>query len=321
MNPLVEFRVFGELIALYRDLRPALVHHVSLKAVLYGGIAARVAKIQRSVSSLTGMGYLFSASSLSARFVALLVRFGLRVALRGSLRRVIVQNRDDLRTLAARGVVPSHRIDLIRGSGVDLARFRRQPLPTGTPTVLLVARMLVDKGVVEFLDAAELLLERGVQARFVLVGGVDAHNPASLSEHYIAGRQRGSDIEWLGQRRDVADLLRSSTIVCLPSYHEGLPKVLLEAAATGRPMVATDIPGCREVVVHDVTGLLVPVREVEALADAIQSLLEDPARCERLGAAARAKAEAEFGADRIVAQTLDVYSNLLSSEADSDVLA
>lgn len=321
MNPLVELRVISELVALYRDLRPALVHHVSLKAVLYGGIAARVAKIPRTVSSFTGMGYLFSASSLPSRFAARLVRFGLRFSLRGNLRRVIIQNRDDMRTLAARGIVPAERIDLIRGSGVDLTEFPWQPLPTGRPIVLLVARMLVDKGVVEFLDAAELLLARGVPARFMLVGGVDAHNPASLSEHYIAGRQRGSDIEWLGQRRDVAALLRASTVVCLPSYHEGLPKVLLEAAATGRPMVATDIPGCREVVVHGVTGLLVPVREVKALADAIQSLLEDPVRCQRLGAAARSKAEAEFGVAGVVDRTLDIYANLLTSEADRDVPA
>jgi glycosyltransferase involved in cell wall biosynthesis len=312
-----EIRVVGELVALYRRLRPTLVHHVALKAVLYGGIAAQIAGIPRTVSSFTGMGYLFSAAGVRSRSLALLVRFGLRASLRGSLRRVIVQNSDDARSLAGHGIVPTQRIDLIRGSGVNLEAFARQPSPAGTPIVLLVARMLVDKGVVEFLDAAELLLARGVRARFVLVGGVDAENPASLSDRYMAARQRPLQIEWLGHRSDVAALLHASTVVCLPSYHEGLPKALLEAAATGRPMVATDIAGCREVVVHGVTGLLVPPREVKPLADAIQSLLDDPALCERLGSAARAKAEAEFGINKVVAQTLDVYRRLLGSDERS----
>lgn len=311
VNPVAELRVVWELVALYRRLRPALIHHVALKAVLYGGIAARVVGMPRTVSSFTGMGYLFSASGRLARVTAYLVRSGLRFALHGRSRRVIVQNADDRRSLVAHRVVAEQQLCLIRGSGVDLEAFARQPLPEGTPVVLLVARMLIDKGVVEFLDAADLLLDRGVRARFLLAGGVDAQNPASLSEEYLAKRQRGSEIEWLAQRSDVYELLCASTVVCLPSYHEGLPKSLLEAAATGRPLVATDIPGCREIVVHGVTGLLVPSRKVEPLADAIQSLLDDRALCERLGGAARSKAEAEFGIDRVVASTLDVYASLL----------
>ncbi len=221
MNPVAEIRVMSELVRLYRRVRPTLIHHVSLKSVLYGGIAARIAGIRRTVNSFTGMGYLFSATGWFPRFVRSFLWMGLRLCLGGNLRRAIVQNQEDLRSLVSRGVITRDRIDLIRGSGVDLGMFGFQPLPSGIPVVLLVARMLADKGVVEFLDAAELLLARGVRARFVLAGEVDLQNPASLTKEYLAARQRGSDIEWLGHCRDVVALMRDSTIVCLRPITKG----------------------------------------------------------------------------------------------------
>jgi glycosyltransferase involved in cell wall biosynthesis len=304
INPFREFHTLLRLIRLYRRERPDIAHHVSMKPVLYGSIAARLSRTGRVVNALAGMGWLFTSTSGLASALKPLVRRALSRVLRSGI--VIVQNPDDERLVADLGV-PHAGIRRIAGSGVDLQRFSPTPEPGGVPAVVLPARLLWDKGVGEFVAAATALRRRGVAARWLLAGMPDPDNPASVPQRRIDAWVAEGAVEHVGWIDDMPAVLAASAIVCLPSYREGLPKALIEAAAAGRPVVTTDVPGCREVVREGENGLLVPVRDVERLADALQTLLLDPALRQRMGARGREIAESEYGIEAVVAQTLALY--------------
>ena len=206
------------------------------------------------------------------------------------------------------GLVPPLNAVLIRGAGVDLDRFHPAPEPPPPVTVLLPARMLRDKGVFEFLAAAKRLGERGLGARFLLAGGVDSENPAAISEAELRLAAQTAGVQWLGHRTDMASLLGQTHVVCLPSYREGLPLALLEAAAAGKAIVATDVPGCREIVIDGLTGLLVRARDVQELATALEALILDPELRGRLGAEARAFCAKNFGVEAVIKATLELYA-------------
>jgi glycosyltransferase involved in cell wall biosynthesis len=218
--------------------------------------------------------------------------------------RVILQNRDDAEHLGASDAV------VIPGSGVDLAEYAPAPEPAGIPLVVLPSRMLRDKGVHEFVEAARALKRAGVAARFALVGAPDPENPASIAEAHLNAWAREGAVEWWGWREDMAAVFRESAVVCLPSWREGLPKVLAEAAAAGRPIVTCDVPGCREVVRDGENGFLVPPRRPDALAVALGKLVQDAALRKALGEAGRRRAQA-FSVETVVEQTLKVYRELL----------
>ena len=222
-----------------------------------------------------------------------------------------VQNPDDRELLLRERLIDASHIRLIRGSGVDLTRFIPGAPAAGPPIVLLMSRMLWDKGVGEFVAAARLIKSRGVNARFVLVGDPDAENPAAILVEQLSQWHSEGVVEWWGQRDDPEKVLVQASLVVLPSYREGLPTVLVEAAACGRPMIATDVPGCREVVKHGVTGVLVPPREATPLASAIAELLGDQQRCALMGQRARELAEREFGLPAVIDRTLAVYRELI----------
>ncbi len=307
-NPLDHWRAWREILRLYRELRPYLVHHVALKPTIFGGLAARCASVTRVVSAVTGLGFVFSSGSLRARMLRPLLRRLLATALRGERHWVIVQNQDDRDTLVRDRLAPAERVVLIRGAGVPTDVFHPGESASGIPIVLLVSRMLWDKGVGEFARAAAAIKARGMPARFRLVGAPDPDNPSAVPAAQLESWQRAGVVECLGHREDVAALLREATIFCLPTrYGEGVPRSLLEAAATGLALVATDTPGCREVVRHRETGLLVPPGDQQALEDGVAELLADPALRARLGSAARALAEREFSLPRIIEETLAVY--------------
>jgi glycosyltransferase involved in cell wall biosynthesis len=198
---------------------------------------------------------------------------------------------------------------LIRGSGVDLERFRPHPEISGTPCVVLPARLLTDKGIREFCTAADLLAERNVDCEFVLAGPLDPDNPSGISRPELDKLVQLGHVTWVGQQGDMPDVLRNSHVVVLPSYREGMPKALIEAAAAGRPIVTTDVPGCRDVVEDGVSGIIVPVRNALALANAIEELVASPELRKTYGLAGRRKAEAEFGVKAVVAQTLALYES------------
>ncbi len=294
---------------LYQRLKPDLVHQVAQKAVVYGSLAVRLQLRARPavVNALAGMGYTFLATGVraSARRAGMLRAY--RLLLSGPRHMLILQNADDVRFFVDNEILPAERIRLIRGSGVDLSAFAARPEPDGPPVVALAARLLWHKGVREFVEAALALKGHWPEVRFVLVGDPDEGNPAAVPGAVLAGWVRDGIVEHWGHRRDMPAVLASTHIVCLPSYREGLPKVVLEALACGRPVVASHEPGCREAVQDGVDGLLVPVANSVALATAIDSLLRDPDRRRRMGAAGRAKVEAEFGVEHVSASTLEVY--------------
>jgi glycosyltransferase involved in cell wall biosynthesis len=307
-----EVRTLLELVSLYRRLRPDLVHHVTVKPTLYGGLAARLVGVPVIVNAMTGLGYVFTSSSLRARLIRAVARWPLRLACRRRNVTMIFQNPEDRDTFVRLGLSRQDATVLIRGSGVNTAVYFPSNQPAaGSPIVMLVSRMLWDKGVAEFVEAARILKEGGAAARFVLVGGTDP-NPSSVPEPVLKGWSDAGIVEWWGRQDDMPSVWRQAQIACLPSYAEGLPKSLLEAAATGLPLVATDIPGCREVVREEVTGLLVPKADAKRLAAALGDLIADASRRRAFGANARRIAEAEFTVERVVARTLELYAALLS---------
>jgi glycosyltransferase involved in cell wall biosynthesis len=309
-NPWNEVASIIELVRLYRRERPDIVHHVAMKPVIYGSLAALLARVPYVVNALAGFGYIFTSTQVRARLLRRPVRAALRKLLTVGEGRTIVQNPDDARALRELGI-PEARIAVIPGSGVDTQAFEPAPEPEGPVVVCMVARMLWDKGVGELVAAARLLKPELPSLRIWLVGPPDVENPASIPESQLTRWVDEGILEWLGQQQDVAALWRQAHIAVLPSYREGLPKSLLEAAASGRPMVAADVPGCREIVVDNETGLLVPARDSIALAGALRRLAGDAALRQRMGAAARHRAVEHFSQERIASETLALYRSLV----------
>jgi len=310
-HPLQELGTLLALVRLFRRLRPDVVHLVTIKPVLYGGIAARIARVPGMVAAISGLGFVFLSSSLKMRLVRAVVARLYRIALGHPNSRVIFQNANDRDLLKSLGAVREDQVVIIRGAGVDLDAYRPTPEPPAPPVVVtMVARLLRDKGVQEFVQAAKLLRERGVPVTMQLVGGLDAGNPASATQADVDAWQQEGCVEALGERSDVAALYAAAHIAVLPSYREGLPKSLIEAAACGRAVVTTDVPGCRDAIEPDVTGLLVPVRDAAALADAIVRLAEDAALRQSMGTAGRALAEREFDINQVARIHVALYDAL-----------
>ena len=312
LNPFAELRTVLEIVSLYWKVKPDIVHHVALKPVLYGSLAARVAGIPSVVNALAGMGFVFSSASMKAKVLRPFIRFLFKVLLAGRKRRLILQNSDDVSMFVNDRIVPRETVRLIRGSGVDISKFSPSPEPDGVPVVVLPARLLRDKGVCEFVEAARRLRSAGVLGRFVLVGEIDPENPSSLSKHDVKKLTDEGIVECPGWSSDMASVFAEANLVCLPSYREGLPKALLEALACGRAVVTTDVPGCREVVKHKYNGLLVPPRDAGVLADALKSLILQPSVRREMGRRGRMFVETEFSSARVIDETLSVYGELLS---------
>jgi len=314
VNLISESAMLARLVALYRTEKPDLVHHVAMKPVLYGSLAARLTGVPHVVNALAGLGYVFTSGQLKARILRPVIGGAFRMILGGRGSRLILQNQDDQALFIRKRFIQTERIALIKGSGVDTTVFSPTPEPPGTPVVMLASRMLWDKGVKEFVDAARLLKTRGVEARFILVGDTDRHNPCAIPQEQLKAWHTEGAVEWWGYRKDMSAVFAESHIVCLPSFYgEGVPKVLIEAAACGRPIVTTDAPGCREIVKDGVNGLLVPVRTVAELAHAVQRLVEHPGVRRTMGMKGRELVVNEFSEQRVVADTMAVYASLLNS--------
>lgn len=316
-NPWKELKLLRRLVGIYRAEAPAVVHHVALKPILYGTIAARVAGVPRIVNAPVGMGYAFSSSTCKAKLIRPFVVLAYRSLMNPSNGHVVVENPDDRQFLVDMRMADPHRLSVIKGAGVDLKQFTSVEEPKGVAVVALIARMLWDKGVGEFVQAAELLREERIEARFVLVGGRDPDNPAAITEAQLMSWRKSGSVEWWSHRQDMPNVYKTVNIVCLPSYREGLPKVLIEAAACGRAIVTADVPGCREVVRNGVNGLLVPGRNTMALAQAIKNLILDEGLRRKMGQEGRKIAEKWFSVDTINRETLLLYDALLSQVRNS----
>lgn len=306
-----ELRLFAAFLRLIRRVRPDLVHHVAMKPGVFGGAASRLLRVPAVVHAVTGLGFLFTREDAASRAIRAALLPLWRYALHHPNARAIFQNPDDMAMFLARGLAPAEGSLLIRGTGVDLAKFAPRPAREDPPVVMFPARLLGDKGVNEFVAAARLLRAQGVRARFVLVGRRDPLNPTDVGEATLQAWLREGTVEWWGFRDDMPDTLNRADVVCTPSYREGAPRGLIEAAACGLPIVATDAPGCREVVRDGENGLLVPVRDAAATAAAIGRLLDEPALRIRMGERSRTLAVELFSVERFVADTLAVYRQVL----------
>ena len=313
LNPITELITIFRLRTILKRIKPDIVHNVALKPVVLGSLAAQFAGVQNIVNAPVGMGYVFTSEENRARILRPVVNALIRYSLGRQVRRVIIENNDDFNNLVASGFAKKDSIALIKGAGVDTKKFDYKPEPDGQVRVIMVSRLLRDKGVQEFIDAAKLVKARESTVQFVLVGDVDEGNPTSLTADQLTDLRKSRDVTWLGARTDIAELLAASHVACLPSYREGLPKSLIEAASAGRPIVTTDVPGCREVVTHMVNGLLIQPRDVTALATAIEKLVNDPQLRESMGKENRQKAESEYANEMIIAQTHGVYDSFYKS--------
>jgi len=312
-NPFEEIRTFYALWRVLVKLKPDLVHFVTIKPYLYGGIAARLTRAPGVVSAVAGLGNVFIQKNWKGRFFRALL-FPLYLPAFGHPNQcVIVHNDDDSKFLVAWGVLDPQKVRLLRGSGVCLAKFSQFDEPEGVPTICFAARLLREKGVHDFVSAAKLLHKRGTHAKFWLAGDVDSKNATGLTEQDLRDIREEGTVELLGYQRDIPGLYARSHIVCLPSFYgEGIPKSLIEAAAASRAIVTTDHPGCRDAIIPNVSGLLVPIKNPEKLADALQWLIEHPQERVAMGKAGRELAEREFTIERIVREHLDIYRELLN---------
>jgi glycosyltransferase involved in cell wall biosynthesis len=311
-GPINLIKLFVTLLYLFWKLRPDVLHLVTIKPVLVGGAAARLSPVRGVVFAVSGLGHVFIASSLSGKLRQNIVKAWYRFVLGCRNMRIIFQNPDDRDTLMAATGLLNSKVEMIRGSGVDLTQYTVAAEATGVPMVLFPARLLADKGVFEFVSAARLLRAKGLAARFVLAGLVDTANPTSVSQGDLDAWLAEGVVEHWGYRSDMPQVLASTSIVVLPSYREGMPKALLEAAACGRVVVTTDVPGCRDAIEPGVTGVLVPVREVESLANTIELLLTHPEQRKTMGIAGRRLAEQEFDVHAVVDKHLAIYQRLLA---------
>lgn len=313
INPLADMRLIVALYRWYRQERPDVVHHFTIKPVIYGSIAARLAGVRRIVNTITGLGYVYTERKGALR---LLVDQLYRLAL-GFAQRIFFQNEDDRGLFISRGLVSREKTSLVPGSGVDIDHFHpgyifeQQPAKSGEVVVLMLSRLLRDKGIYEFVEAARMVIAAVPNVKFQVLGEIDRRNPSAVSSEEVEAWQFKGILRWLGHTDEVRPHISRADIVVLPSYREGTPRSLLEASAMGKPVIATDVVGCREAVEHDVTGLLVPVRNAGALASAIMTLAGDPATRTRMGAAGREKMIRQFDEQIVIGLAIKAYNGAL----------
>jgi len=310
-NPLTELAAVRAILDLYRRERPDFVHQFNAKPILYGSLAARLTGVRAVVDTIPGLGPLFDTPGVWGMKLRMVSRVYAAV-FAGNRVRVIVQNPDDRREMLDRGIVPDQRLTLIRGSGVDVHHWTPGEEGTGTPTVILASRLIWAKGLAELAEASRQLRRDGVAVRVLVAGEPDPESRDRVPAETLRAWEAEGLIEWIGFRDDLRDVVRSAAFAVLPSYYkEGVPKSLLEALAAGKPILTTDAPGCREVVVPGENGLLVPPRDAPSLACAMKRLLADRALRARMGARSRAMALEQFSDDSVNARIIDVYREVL----------
>ncbi|AXE91467.1 glycosyltransferase family 4 protein [Paraburkholderia sp. DD10] len=318
LNPLREVTLLMWLVRFLRREQPDLVHGFTIKCAVYGSLSSRLAGVAVRVNAVAGMGYVFSSRDVKAIVLRPLVRRVMRTAFGGKGSMLILQNPDDLALFRTANIVDERAIRVIKGSGVNISRFKPRseeadPLEAQPLRVVLAGRLLWDKGIAEYVEAARILKAEGRSVRCILAGTPDPGNPAAVDENLLRGWVRDGLVEWLGHVSDMPALFAETDVAVLPSYREGLPKSMIEAAACALPLIITDAPGCREVVgIDGEEGLVVPVRDGRALAGAIRRLDDDRALARKLGEAARQKALREFDEQIIIERTLAVYREVLA---------
>lgn len=302
INPLAELVAIKDFIKILKQSRPDIVHIFTLKAILFFGLVARFYKVPSLVLTFTGMGYLYTNPSFKAKCLKFLTELGLRIVFSYSKTVLSVQNQFDYQQLCS--IYPKLKGRVIPGSGVDINIYSPQQRTSEKLVIILPARMLKDKGIVEFVAAARQLYQK---AKFVLVGGIDLSYPDALSQQQLEAWVCEGVVEWWGYQSNMKDVYAQADIICLPSYREGMPRVLLEAAACGLPIVTTDVPGCRDVVIEGETGFIVPAQSSRLLANALEQLIDNKLLCHKMGVKGREFVVRHCSVDEIVKQTVDLY--------------
>jgi glycosyltransferase involved in cell wall biosynthesis len=310
INIFNNLKTFFHIWRFFKKEKPDIAHLVTIKPYLFGGLIARLVGIPSIVSAVSGLGTLFVHRDLKSRFLRFLIYPIYWLSFNHLNQIIIFQNKEDAKVLIRWGVLNSNKVRFLTGSGVQLEKFVNLEENSGVPVVCFAARLLVDKGVYDFISAAKLLKKRGVKARFLLAGDLDIQNPTGLDIDNLNKIKDEGFVEILGFQKDIPSLYASAHIICLPSYREGLPKSLMEAAAASRAVVTTDVPGCRDAIIPNKTGLLVPVRNSEALANAIQDLIENSKKRKTMARAGRKLAEKDFAIEKIVDAHLKIYEDL-----------
>ncbi len=313
-NPMVVMNTIKQLVALIRETRPDVINVVGMKSAALLGLAAPFAPIRSVVFNVAGLGDMWIHDDLKTRVVRQLALTSIRRLMKGPRRTFIFENPTDVGIFQELGLARPEQCVQTVGSGVQLHRFDPTPQPEGDePAVVLPCRINWAKGVGEFVEAARLLKQRGVKGRMCLVGSTAATNPRAISQAQVEAWVAEGVIEWWGHRTDMPEVYRSASVICLPSYREGLSKVLQEAAASARPVVTTDVPGCRDAVVAGETAFVVPPKDATSLADALQRLLESRELREKMGQAGRELAEAQFDVQHIASFQVDAMERLAAS--------
>lgn len=312
INPFAALAEIAEIAKIFRQQRPDIIHNVALKPIIWGTLAAFQSGVKRIVNAPVGLGYIFTSNDLMARALRLVVAPLLRIAMRHPRVRVIIQNGDDWQGLARDGIIQHDRSVLIRGSGVELEKYHVTPEPDGPITIGVAARMLHDKGIMPLVNAQQKLVREGMDIRLLLAGTPDPENRATLTAEEMAHISSLPGVTALGHVTDIPGLWARCHIATLPSRREGLPKALLEAAAAGRPLIATDVPGCREICHHGVNGILVPMDDAEAMAAAIKKLALDKNLRAQYGAASRRMVESDLSAAAVGQKLVGLYRQMLT---------
>jgi glycosyltransferase involved in cell wall biosynthesis len=301
----------SEIIKLFRAVKPDLVHLITIKPILLGGIAARIVGINGVIAAISGLGYVFIDKGLIASTRRWAVKVLYRISLGHKNLRVICQNLTDLNYIQKTASLPNRSLTVIDGSGVSLQKFQYTVDTNKIPKVIMASRMLKDKGVLEFVEAAKIIQNSGIQAAFILVGSPDPGKPTSIPISQIQDWAKKDILEFWGHQEDMNKILGQASIIALPSYREGFPKVLIEAAAVGRPVVTTDVAGCRDAIYNGITGVLVPPKDSNALAEEIKKLIVSPETCHKMGMEGRKMAEDRFDEKITIERHLSIYDQVL----------
>ena len=310
-------KIFGEIktfLSIYETVKrinPDLVHLITIKPVIYGGIVSSFLKVRGVISAIPGLGYSYIAEGLKASIFRFFLSILYKIAFKRNSIKVVFQNEDDKKIISRASSLSQEKVVLIKGSGVDLNQYSYAPIPKGKPIISMASRLQKDKGVTEYYEAAKILKAKGLEAEFYFIGGLDSNYPSEIPEKELLKWERSDVVKFLGYRDDIKLLFHKSSIVVLPSYREGFPKVLQEAAACGRPVITSDVPGCREAVKDGLTGFLISPKDPEALAEKIEYLLGNKDLLEKMGSEARKFAEEEFSSDKVVNKHLKIYEDLL----------
>jgi glycosyltransferase involved in cell wall biosynthesis len=297
---------------LFKKINPKIIHLVTIKPYLYGGIIARLTKVPCVVSAVSGLGSLFIHKNISSTLYRFFLFPLYKIAFNHHNQCVIFQNNSDAKLLLNWGVLNKKKIQIIKGSGVNIKKFTKLKETNKIPTISLVSRLLSDKGVHEFVSAADILHRRNISAKFLIAGGLDLKNPTGLTINDLKKLKKNRNIKFLGHRKNISLLYANSHIICLPSYREGFPKSLIEAAAASRAVITTNVPGCRDSIIPNKTGLLVPVKNANKLANAIQFLIENPKIRKSMGKAGRKLAKNQYQIKLVINTHIKIYERLLN---------